>query len=103
MLRLNVICCALNFALFRGQHCTAVDTQLTSTASALLRFTAAVSRNGRFTDILPLMPGNFAFMREVAIARARTATARYGCMVWLAKLAYPAEPRAANVIAPMNV
>src|SRR5271157_2425724 len=65
MLTLNAICCGLNFAFFRGQHCTAVETQVTTMASAALRFTIAVSRNGRLTDMLPLIPGNLTFIREV--------------------------------------
>src|SRR5579862_5406520 len=49
MLRLNVICCGLNLVPFRGQHCTAVETQVIRTASTALRLTIAVSRNGRLT------------------------------------------------------
>src|SRR6516164_6656372 len=47
MLRLKAICCGLNFAFFRGQHCTVVEMQVITIASTALRFTAAVSRNGR--------------------------------------------------------
>src|SRR5579859_366204 len=76
MLRLNAICCGLSFAFFRGQHCTVVAAHVITNASTALKFTAAVSRNGRFMDILPLIPGSFAFMREVAAARASTAKAK---------------------------
>src|SRR5579863_5966330 len=76
MLRLNAICCGLNFAFFRGQHCTVVATQVMKNASTALKFTTAVSRNGRLTDILPLIPGSLAFMREVAAAKASTAKAK---------------------------
>ena len=76
MLTLNAICCGLNFAFFRGQHCTAVETQVITTASAALRFTTAVSRNGRFTDMLPLIPGSFTFIRDVTAASTRTARAK---------------------------
>src|SRR5215831_4419815 len=103
MLMLNVICCGLNFAPFRGQHCTAVETHVMSTASAALRLTAAVSRNGKFTDMLPLMPGNFTFIREVAAANPRTARAKSECSVWLPSAAYPAVPIDASIIAPMNI
>src|SRR6516162_999935 len=64
MLRLNSVCCGLNFALFRGQHCTAVEAQAIATASAELRLTTAVKRNGRFIDMLPLIPGSFTFIRD---------------------------------------
>src|SRR5271157_2921627 len=103
MLTLNAICCGLNLAFFRGQHCTTVETQVTTMASAALRFTIAVSRNGRLTDMLPLIPGNLTFIREVTAASARTANAKYRCRLWLAKLAYPATPAAASIMAAMNV
>src|ERR1051326_6015516 len=103
MLRLNAICCGLNFAFLRGQHCTAVEMHATRTASAALRFTTAVSRNGRFIDMLPLIPGSFTFIREVAAASARTASAKNGCSVWLANPAYPAAVTPASIMAPMNV
>src|SRR5215470_4759341 len=76
MLRLNAICCGLNFEFLRGQHCTAVEMQVMATASAALRFTAAVRRNGRFIDMLPFTPGSFTFIREVAAASAKTAIAK---------------------------
>jgi len=76
MPRLKNICCGLNFAPFRGQHCTVVEMQVITTASAALRFTAAVSRNGRFIDMLPLTPGSFTFNRDVAAASASTASAK---------------------------
>src|SRR5579872_2015692 len=76
MLRLNVICCAFSFAPFRGQHWTAVEAQATIVASAIERFTTAVSRNGKFMDMLPSMPGNFTFILDVAAANARTASVR---------------------------
>ena len=76
MLRLNVICCGLNFALFRGQHCTTVEMQVIATASAELRLTTAVSRNGKFTDMLPSIPGSFTFMRDVVAASAITASVK---------------------------
>src|SRR4029077_11534535 len=103
MLMLNAICCGLNLASLRGQHCTAVETHVTTTASAALRFTTAVSRNGRLTDMLPLIPGSLTFIRDVTAARTRTASAKYICSVWLANPAYPAALTAASIIAPMNV
>src|SRR5277367_2663023 len=84
MLTLNDICCGLNFAFFFGQHCTAVETQVTAIASAALRFTTAVNRNGRLTDMFPLTPGSFTFIRDVTAASARTDRFKYGCSVWLA-------------------
>src|SRR5215475_9513932 len=53
MLRLKAICCGLNLAPLRGQHCTVVEMQVITTASTALKFTAAVNRNGRLTDMLP--------------------------------------------------
>src|ERR1700740_3405941 len=79
MLTLNAICSSLNFASCRGQHCTMVETHVIATASVALRFIIAVSRKGRFTDILPLIPGNLTFIRDVAAASARTASAKYRC------------------------
>src|SRR5580704_9991062 len=76
MLRLNAICCGLNFASFRGQHCTAVEMHATTIAYAALRLTTATRRNGRLTDMLPLMPGSFTFIRDVTAARIRTASAK---------------------------
>ena len=75
MLTLNSICCGLNLPLCCGQHCTTVDTHAIKTASTALRFTTAISRNGRLTDMLPSIPGSLIFMREVAAASARTAKA----------------------------
>src|ERR1700750_1472518 len=68
MLRLKAICCGLNFVSFRGQHCVAVETKAISKASAALRLATAVSRNGRLTDMLPLIPGNLTFIRDVTTA-----------------------------------
>src|SRR5579864_481982 len=79
MLMLNVICCRLTFVPLRGQHCTAVETQATITASTPLKLATAVSRNGRLTDMLPFTPGSFTFIRDVTAARASTASARYRC------------------------
>ena len=76
MLRLKAICCGLNLEFFRGQHCTAVEMQAITAASTALRLTAAVNRNGRLTDIVPLIPGSFTFIREVIAASARTAIAK---------------------------
>src|ERR1700722_14013960 len=103
MLRLNAICSGLNFAPFRGQHCTAVDMHVIATASAELRLTIAVSRNGRVTDMLPFSPGIFAFIREVAAASIRTASANQPCLSWLPELAYADAAAAAMIIAAMNV
>src|SRR3954469_10211735 len=76
MLRLNAICCGLKLAFFRGQHCTVVEMHVMTRASTALRFIAAVSRNGKLTDMLPLMPGSFTFIRDVVAASARTPKAR---------------------------
>ena len=75
MLTLNSICSGLNFRSGCGQHCTTVDRQAIKTASTALRFTTAISRNGRLTDMLPSMPGSLTFMRDVAAASASTARA----------------------------
>ncbi len=75
MLTLNAICSGLNLPFFCGQHCTTVEIQVIATASAALRFTTAVNRKGRLTDMLPLIPGSLTFIREVAVAIARTASA----------------------------
>src|ERR1700722_17468142 len=66
MLTLNTICSGLNVLPDFGQHCTIVDAHAIRTASSALRFTTAISRNGRFTDMLPSIPGSLIFMREVA-------------------------------------
>src|SRR5277367_954120 len=73
MLTLKTICSALNFLWDAGQHCTSVEMQAIEMASAALKFTTARRRNGRLTDILPLIPGSLTFIREVAAARASTA------------------------------
>ena len=75
MLTLNSICSGLNLPSAFGQHCTTVDRHAIRTASSALRFTTAISRNGRLTDMLPSMPGSLIFMREVAAASASTARA----------------------------
>src|SRR5208282_5293497 len=71
MLTLNNICSGLNLLPGFGQHCTTVDTHATRTASTALRFATANSRNGRLTDMLPLIPGSLTFIREVAAASTR--------------------------------
>src|SRR5215510_2622277 len=63
MPRLNVICDRLRLVFLRGQHCTAADTQVITTDSAALRFATATSKNGKFKDMLPLIPGSFTFIR----------------------------------------
>src|SRR5579864_4004397 len=75
MLTLNSICMGLNLASGFGQHCTTVEMQAMATASTALRFTTAMRKNGMFTDMVPLIPGNFTFMREVTAANAATARA----------------------------
>ena len=75
MLTLNSICTGLNLLGGFGQHCTSVETQPMATASTALRLTTAISRNGMFTDMLPLIPGSFTFILEVAAASAATASA----------------------------
>ena len=80
----------------------AVETQAISTASAALKFTTAVSRNGRFIDMLPLMPGSLTFIFEVTAANPSTAKARYALGLWLILAAYPAVARAASIIASMK-
>src|ERR1700689_2404021 len=75
MLTLNSICSGLNFLPAFGQHCATVERHAIETASSALRFTTAISRKGRLTDMLPSMPGNLIFIREVAAASVSTATA----------------------------
>src|SRR5271156_6690618 len=75
MLTLNSICSGLNLLPNLGQHCTTVDTHAIKTASTALKFTTAINRNGRLTDMLPSIPGSFIFIREVTAASARTAMA----------------------------
>src|SRR5580700_597972 len=75
MLTLNSICSGLNFLPDFGQHCTTVERPAIDTASSALRFTTAMSRKGRLTDMLPSMPGSLIFIREVAAASISTATA----------------------------
>src|SRR5271156_2558793 len=70
MLTLNSICSARNLLPDFGQHCTTVDRQAMETASSALRFTTAISRKGRFTDIVPSTPGSLIFIFEVAAASA---------------------------------
>src|SRR4051794_5504170 len=81
MLRLNVICCRLTFVFLRGQHCRTVEAHVIRTASAALRLTMALNRNGKFTDMLPLMPGSLTFIREDADAKANTVNAKKICGV----------------------
>src|SRR4051812_32350604 len=81
MLRLNVICCRLNFLFLFGQHCRTVEAHVISTTSAALRFTMALNRNGKFTDMLPSIPGSLTFIREVADARVNTVNAKKICGV----------------------
>src|SRR5271154_4036447 len=103
MLTLNSICSARNLLPDFGQHCTTVDRQAMETASSALRFTTAISRKGRFTDIVPSTPGSLIFIFEVAAASASMARAKAGCTAWLARLAHRAPAVAARAIATMNV
>ena len=75
MLTLNNICSGLNFLSGCGQHCTTVAMPAIKTASTALRLTTAIKRNGRLTDMLPSIPGNFTFIRDVAAASASEARA----------------------------
>ncbi len=86
MLTLNNICSGRNFLPDFGQHCTTVERQAIETASRALRFTTAISRKGRLTDMLPSMPGSLIFIFEVAAASASMAGAYAGCTAWLARL-----------------
>src|SRR5579872_4377379 len=67
-----------------------------------LKFTTAISRKGRFTDILPLMPGSLTFMRELAADSANRARAYVGCCVWLTTPAYALPAVASRAIAAVN-
>src|SRR5271168_4128385 len=102
MLTLNSICSGLNLLPDFGQHCTTVDTQAMKTASSALRFTTAISKKGRLTDMLPSMPGSLILIREVAAANASTAMAKDGCRVWLASPEYTVPAIAASTIPPMK-
>ena len=53
-----------------------VETQAITAASAALRLTTAVSRNGKLTDMLPLIPGSLTFIRDVTAASPSTARAK---------------------------
>src|SRR5271168_5041653 len=53
MLTLNSICSGLYLLPDLGQHCTTVDRQAMKTASSALRFTIAIRRKGRLSDMLP--------------------------------------------------
>src|SRR5580700_5466302 len=103
MLTLNSICSTLNLLPDFGQHCTTVETHAMKTASSALKFTTAMSRKGKLTDMLPSMPGSLIFMREVAAASASTVRAKAGCSVWLARPANRVLAIAARTISPMKV
>src|SRR5271163_1804577 len=103
MLTLNSICSGRNLLPDFGQHCTTVERQAIETASSALRFTTAISRKGRLTDMVPSMPGSLIFIFEVAAASASMARAKAGCTAWLARLAHRAPAVAARAIATMNV
>src|SRR5581483_6477501 len=54
-----------------GKVCAAEETSAINIPSSRLSSAAAIRINGRFTDMFPLMPGKFSFMRE---ATAETAS-----------------------------
>src|SRR5580693_1131773 len=102
MLTLNSICSGRNLLPDFGQHCTTVETQAIETASSALRFTTAISRNGRLTDMVPSMPGSLIFIFEVAAASVSMASAYAGCTACLASPAYTVPATAARAMPPMN-
>src|SRR3954465_4509474 len=54
--------------------CTSVERSPRITASAIPRCTAAISRNGRFTETLPSRPGRVTLNREaIKVATSRVA------------------------------
>ena len=73
MLTLNTICSGLNLLPNLGQHCTTVETHAMNIASTALKFTTAIIKNGRLTDMFPSIPGSLIFMRDVAAANNSTA------------------------------
>src|SRR5271155_4437836 len=103
MLTLNSICSGRNLLPDFGQHCTTVERQAIETASSALRFTTAISRKGRLTDMVPSMPGSLIFIFEVAAASASMASAYVGCTAWLARLAHRVPAIAASAITAINV
>src|SRR5258708_37343307 len=62
MLTLNSICSGLNLPVSFGQHCTTVEILAIRTASTTLRFTTALSRHARFTDMLTSCPDSLLFV-----------------------------------------
>src|SRR6267378_6781198 len=70
MLTLNSICSGLNLLPGLGRLCIAVERHAIVVASTALRLIAAINRNGRLTDMFPVMPGSLTFILEVAAASA---------------------------------
>src|SRR5580658_177432 len=103
MLTLNSICSGRNLLRDFGQHCTTVERQAIATASSALRFTTAISRKGRLTDMVPSMPGILIFIFDVAAASASMASVYAGCAAWLARLAHRVPTIAASAITAINV
>ena len=68
-----MICIGLILPPSRGRLCTAAESIASTTASKVLKVTAARRMNGKFTDMLPVKPGSFSFSREAGTAIANIA------------------------------
>src|SRR5208282_1041995 len=97
------ICSGLYLLPDLGQHCTTVDRQAMKTASSALRFTIAIRRKGRLSDMLPSISGSLTFICEVTAASASKARAWAGCRAWLGRAAYTALAAAARAMTAIYV
>src|SRR5262252_1764203 len=70
--------------------------------SVALSLVTASIRNGRFTDMLPLIPGIVTFIREVAVAMASNVRPRYGCHGPPCRAALTIVAAPARTMNPMN-
>src|ERR1700757_561180 len=86
-----------------GNVCMTAQAQAITIDSVALRVITDNSRNGRFTDMLPLIAGRLTFIREVGTAASNSVVARYGCQLWPWSRASPIVPTAATAMTAMNV
>jgi hypothetical protein len=72
------------------------------TDSIGLSATTANNKKGKFTDMLPVIPGSVIFIREVPAAASNSVEASIGCQLWPWTAALAIVQAAARHMNPMK-
>lgn len=103
VLKLKAVRTRLNFCFLRGRLCIRLEKHPTINASIMLISTTETRMNGRFTDMLPVSPGNFTFNLAARHAINRNETKRTAKVNACAlTTAFPSSQRPKTMISAMK-